>query len=184
MSPVATRLAAAFSDVRSADLELRLDLPAQEALVSRTVTDGRRVLDLRILGASHQVVLSEAGSLLCAETVACPRDGRTQDGGLPGRRSEHQHGFHHRFRSATLRLDPDELRARVDDLLAALAGDPAAVCGVFPGDPLAVTGVRARFRSPAVTSWRTWHSYPQTGELVVTCTRVERRPASPAWPRS
>jgi hypothetical protein len=58
------------------------------------------------------------------------------------------------------------------------------VCGVFPGDPLAVTGVRARFRSPTVTSWRTWHSYPQTGELVVTCTRVERRPDSPVGPPS
>ena len=58
------------------------------------------------------------------------------------------------------------------------------MCGVFPGDPLAVTGVRARFRSPTVASWRTWHSYPQTGELVVTSTRVERRPAPPVGPRS
>ena len=184
MSPVATRLAAAFSDVRSADLELRLDLPTQEALVTRTVTDGRRVVDLRILGASHQVLLSEAGSLRCAETVACPSDGRTHDGGLPGRRTEDRRGYRHHFRSATLRLDPDALQARVADLLEALAGDPTAVCGVFPGDPLAVTGIRARFRSPAVTSWRTWHSYPQAGELVVTCTRVERRPTPPVRPRS
>lgn len=184
MSPVATRIAAAFSDVSATDLRLRLDLPAQDALVSRTVADGGRTLDLRILGASHQVLLREGGSVLCTETVACPRDGRTDDRGLPSRLAQDRDGIRHRFRSATLHLGPDALRSRVSALLDVLASDPTAVCGVFPGDPLAVTGVRARFRSPAVASWRTWHSYPQTGELVVTCTRVERGPAPPVERRS
>ena len=183
MSPVATRIAAAFSDVSATGLRLRLDLPTQEALVTRTVAEGGRIVDLRILGASHQVVLSEAGSVLCTETVACPTDGGTDHGGLPGRRAGDRAGVRHRFRSTTLQLSPDALRSHVSALIDVLATDPAAVCGVFPGDPLAVTGVRARFRSPAVTSWRTWHSYPQTGELVVTCTRVERRPAGPGGRR-
>jgi hypothetical protein len=183
VSPVATRIAAAFSDVRATDLRLRLDLPAQAALVSRTIADGGRTLDLRILGASHQVLLREGSSVLCTETVACPPDGAVHEGGLPGRLAGDRNGVRHRFRSTTLHLAPDDLRARVSALVDVLAADPAAVCGVFPGDPLAVTGVRARFRSPAVTSWRTWHSYPQTGELVVTCTRVEGPPAPPVGRR-
>lgn len=171
------RLAAVFHDVSAADLRLCLHLPTQEALVTRTVADGERSLDLRILGASHQVLMTERGSVLCSETVACGTGAGVQDDGLPGRWVADLPGVRHRFRSATSHFRPDALRTRVSDLLAILAADPAAVCGVFPGDPLAITGVQARFRSPRAATWRTWHSYPQTGEVVVTCTRVEGLPA-------
>jgi hypothetical protein len=178
MSSVVLRLPAAFSDVSAADLRLGLDLPPQDALVTRTVADGERSLDLRILGASHQVLVIERGSVLCSETVACGTGAGGPDDGLPRGRVTDLPGARHRFWSTTSHLAPDALRTHVDDLLATLAADPAAVCGVFPGDPLAVTGVQARFRSPRTAAWRTWHSYPQTGEVVVTCTRVERLPAA------
>ncbi len=171
------RLPAVFQDVSAAALRLCLDLPTQEALVTRTVADGERSMDLRILGASHQVLMIERGRVLYSETVACGTGAGVQDDGLPRRRVTDLPGACHRFRSATSRLRPDALRRHVGELLALLSADPAAVCGVFPGDPLAMTGVQARFRSPRAATWRTWHSYPQTGEVVVTCTRVERRPA-------
>lgn len=178
MSPDVLRLPAAFRDVCAADLRLSLDLPVQDALVTRTVAGGAWAVDLRILGASHQVLLARRGSGICSETVACAAEAGPGGDRLPTRHAREHDGVGYRFRSATVRLAPAAFRTRVDELLAALAADPVAVCGVFPGDASGVTGVQARFRSDRVASWRTWHTYPRTGELVVTCTRVERRPAS------
>jgi hypothetical protein len=31
--------------------------------------------------------------------------------------------------------------------------------------------------------WRTWHSYPQEGQLVATRTRVSELTGAPGWPR-
>lgn len=170
------QLPAAFRDVCAADLRLSLDLPPQEPLLARTLEGSGWAAEVRILGASHQVLLSRAGSDLGAETVACVGPHHLGER-LPSRHATALDGARYRFRSATSRLPPSGLQATVADLLASLAADPGAVCGVFPGDASAMTGVQLRLRSPAVASWRTWHAYPQTGELVVTCTRVERRPA-------
>jgi hypothetical protein len=179
MSSAGLNLPTAYRDVCAADLRLSLGLPTQEALLTRAVAGPGWTAELRILGASHQVLLAGAGRDLCSETVACAGPRRPDDR-LPSRHTTTLDGARYRFRSATSRLQPAALRATVAQLLAALTADPAAACGVFPGDTSAMTAVQARLRSPRVASWRTWHAYPQTGELVLTCTRVERRePTSP-----
>lgn len=176
------RLPTAFRDVSAADLRLQLDLPGQQALASRVVARGGWSVDLRILSASHQVLVAPPGSDVWSETVACTGVGDEPDEQLPTRYATDRSGARYRFRSATSRLGTAAFRTAVDRLLVALADDPTALCGVFPGDASGMTGVQARFRSDRAASWRTWHTYPQTGEVVVTCSRVERRPARAPTP--
>lgn len=135
-----------YADSTAGDLSFALGLPLLPALHVHRLSED---LELRLLGASHQVV---AGGLV--ETVAC----------LPGRPahlppSVDDPGY--RFTATVTRLD----RAVTAALWRDLAGDPRALVGVFPGDPDAVTALRADDRG-----WQTWHAYPQTGELVVTRT--------------
>jgi hypothetical protein len=149
---------APYADTTAGDLCFALGLPEQPAL---HVLDLPPVgLRLRLLGASHQVVL--AGR--CIETVAC----------LPGRPpslpASVQDGAY-RFAAAVYRLDRAAMSRAVARLRDRLAGDPYALVGVFPGDRDAVTALRAR-AGAGRTRWRTWHAYPQTGELVATRTEV------------
>jgi hypothetical protein len=58
-----------------------------------------------------------------------------------------------------------ELRDRFADL-------PNALGGVFPGSPDALTVLSAGADGPRVT-WSTWHTYPQTAEIVMTQTVLE-----------
>jgi hypothetical protein len=147
-----------YADTTAGDLSFALGLPEQPALHVLEIPAAG--LWLRLLGASHQVVL--AGR--CIETVAC----------LPGRPpslpTAVQDGAY-RFAAAVHRLDPAAMARAVARLRDRLAGDPYALVGVFPGDRDAVTGLRARAGAGS-TRWRTWHAYPQTGELVTTRTEV------------
>jgi hypothetical protein len=149
-----------YADTTAGDLSFALGLPEQPALyVLRIPSTG---LQLRLLGASHQVVL--AGR--CIETVAC-LPGRPPS--LPGAVDEN--GY--RFTATVSHLDPPAMSAAVTGLRERLTGDPYALVGVFPGSPDAVTALHAEIR-PDVTGWRTWHAYPQAGELVITRTEVLR----------
>ncbi len=155
----AADLSLAFDDVEHPALHvLDLDLPA-----------GVHVR-LRLLGASHQVVLRAPGTAL-TETVAC-LPGRHPD--LPGAVRDERTGY--RFTATVLRPEGDGLRNRVAALRADLADDPYALVGVFPGDVDAVTALSVR-PDPAdgALGWRTWHAYPQTNELVLTETVVALR---------
>ena len=49
-------LAVPYRDTRAQDLRWSLSLPVQPALATRTVRLGGLVLELRLLGASHQVL--------------------------------------------------------------------------------------------------------------------------------
>ncbi|MFD6718158.1 hypothetical protein AMK25_04425 [Micromonospora sp. TSRI0369] len=158
-------LDAPYVDTSAADLSLALGGPELPALAVRDIDlPGLPRLRLRLLGASHQVVL---GGL--TETVAC----------LPGRPPHLPDALHdetagYRFMATVLRPDGDGLRTRVAALRAELAEDPYALIGVFPGDEDAVTALSVRPRPPdGVLAWRTWHVYPQTNELVLTETVVE-----------
>nr|MDT0661857.1 DUF2617 family protein [Micromonospora sp. DSM 115978] len=172
-----------YADTSAADLGLALTAPELPALhvLDVPLPGGRGGrLRLRLLGASHQVVLEGvAGGLV--ETVAC----------LPGRPADLPSALHdaatgYRFEARVLRLEPGALSDRIAALRRDLAGDPYALVGVFPGGPDAVTALRARTGDhPAAGSegaagsdrvgWRTWHAYPQTGELVETETVVTLR---------
>ncbi|RKE20209.1 DUF2617 family protein [Streptomyces sp. TLI_171] len=167
-----TTLQTSYTDTRAGDLawqlggeplpalavrDLRLDGPDQAAGV-------RGTLQLRLLGASHQVVLA-AGPGDCLETVACLPGRRTP---LPARVAEQVAGWEYEFAARIEELPPHVFAARAQELLALVEGHPRALAGIFPGDPSAFTALVAHCEERRV-HWRTWHAYPQEGRLV--CTR-------------
>lgn len=159
------RLAARYLDTSADELCFALGLPRHDALaVTETTVGGLRV-ELRLLGASHQVF---AGPV--RETVAClPGASRR----LPPEVREELDGWSYHFTAHVTACAPDELTGRVRRLRARTENRPGALCGVFPGGPDAVTALTVD-DGPGV-GWRTWHTYPQTGHIVATRTRMERR---------
>ncbi|MEH1014875.1 DUF2617 family protein [Micromonospora sp. CPCC 206060] len=166
-----------YADTTAADLSLALDGPERPALhVLAVELPGQVAVRLRLLGASHQVLLDAPGTNR-SETVAC----------LPGAppslpsRVEDPDG-RYRFAAEVLRLSRTELAARMAVLRTELVNDPYALIGVFPGDQDAITALRVRLdpagladgagEPGATVHWQTWHAYPQTGELVQTETAV------------
>ncbi|BCL15002.1 DUF2617 family protein [Micromonospora sagamiensis] len=168
-------LDAPYVDTSAADLSLAFGGPELPALyvLDLDLPGGRRIR-LRLLGASHQVLLrgpAPAGTpdpVVLAETVAC----------LPGRRPDlpstvHEPADGYSFSATVLRPEPGGLSSRVAALRTELADDPYALVGVFPGDPDAVTALAVVPDSGSDSvRWRTWHAYPQTNELVLTETVV------------
>ena len=171
-----------YADTRAEDLRWSLDhgeLPAVVTARVDALVDGCPV-ELRILGASHQVVLEVPGLPRLVETVAyvpglgdpLPRAGvRTTGGDAP---------WSYELTSAVEVLSADDLRERVATLVADLDGRAGALSAAFPGDRHAVTAVHAEPLAGGGATWRTWHAYPQHGQLVHTLTLV--RPARPAQP--
>jgi hypothetical protein len=157
----------AYADVRAADLSLRLDEPARPTLAALTVPLPDGVLELGVLGASHQVRLALGGATLL-ETVAC----LPGDGSLPAR---HEAAVlpdaAYRFRSRVRRLEPGAF-ARALRRLRRIARHPGSIAGVFPGEPDALTVLVAAAGDDAVVAWRTWHVYPGSGEIVSTASEV------------
>lgn len=155
------RLAVAFTDVRAADLRFSLDEPDRAPLASRTVRAGSTTLELRVLGASHQVVVDRDGLRLLTETLACDVAAGTS---MPAQ-VEDGNGYH--FTSLVQR--PDDFAGAVAAVEALVADNPHGVVAGFPGSADAITAVLVDSLDPL--AWRTWHAYPNTGELVVTTTR-------------
>nr|WP_246400793.1 DUF2617 family protein [Jiangella mangrovi] len=150
-----------YVDTRAADLAWTLDHPVVPALAVRAAGP----LELRVLGASHQVVL---GGLV--ETVACLPGVPAE---LPGEVRRRAGGWHYRFHAAVEELPLATLRARAAELRR-LAAEPDAVVAAFPGDPDAVTALRADRLDADAVAWSTWHVYPGAGQLVGTRTELTR----------
>lgn len=159
------QLSVPFADVRAASLRHVLDLPRQPALAARRVLPAGREIELRLLGASHQVLFRDAAGER-SETVACAGDALSLVAFLPA--AVESGGY--RFRAVVSQLDDEELDAEVAALRAALTDDPLALLGEYPGHGSSVTAVLAETDG---LGWRTWHAYPQAGELVATTTRIE-----------
>lgn len=155
-----------YLDASADALVWQLDAPLQPALASRRVERSGWSLDLRLLGASHQVVLRSSSSdgAACSELVAC-RPGMR--GNLPATVVEERVGLRYGFRSSVESLPTDELAARAEELVGRLAPRRDALVGAFPGSPHAVTAIEV-----TVDGWRTWHVYPQAGQVVATETVV------------
>jgi hypothetical protein len=152
-----------FADVRSDALCWALGLPEREPLAQCSVVSGGLRVELRILGASHQVLVRDGrNGVLLSETVACD---------LPGAAPMPAHAARpdYEFAATVEQLPGDELAARVQRLEESLAGRPDAVAAAFPGVPHAVTALAMAIDG---FGWESWHVYPQTGELVHTTTRV------------
>ncbi len=157
-------LSVAYLDASAAQLSWSLDAPVRPALASRRLQFGDLALDLRLLGASHQVVFEAAGHR-GTELVACDR---SSTGGLPREVGEERGRFVYRFTSHVERLEGAPLAALAEELVARLSVSERALVGAFPGSPHAVTAISADGEG-----WRTWHLYPQAGEVVRTATVIE-----------
>ncbi|MET9860783.1 DUF2617 family protein [Streptomyces smyrnaeus] len=165
-----TTLKTAYTDTRAHDLAWDLGRAPLPALACMDVELEDTRVQLRLLGASHQVLLGEEyGS--CSETVAC----------LPGRSTPLPLGvskrfgeWEYEFAARVERLSPGSFAGRAQELLALVADHPNGFAGTFPGAPSAFTALLVQ-RHEGQIRWRTWHSYPQEGSLVSTRTRVATR---------
>jgi hypothetical protein len=165
-----------YRDTRAADLCWSLDLPVLPALAVRGVRLGGLILELRLLGASHQVLTwAEDGTEpLCIETVACLPH---LAGPLPERDLRTLPGGGYAWESETLHVSGPAFDRTVDRIVRAVEANPDGLAGCYPGAPGALTAVLPE-AAPSGVRWTTWHSYPQDGRLVRTRT-VFRRTLSP-----
>jgi uncharacterized protein DUF2617 len=162
---VRTRITTRYAESRAADLRLVYGLAPLPALGTHTVQLHGVDVELRLLGASHQVIMGA-----WTETLACLDDARA--GALPSTAEGVEGGLRVQFSAHTLRLAQVTLAERVVDIVNDYARDSHALVGDFPGSPFAVTALRA-WEEKEGMAWRTWHSYPQVGELVETFTVVK-----------
>lgn len=163
---------APFTDTRAADLAWSLTHPPVEPLAARVMDLAGARVELRVLGASHQVLL-EYGAVDLVETVACLPGLR---GGLPGAAAPQIPGVpRHGFASSVRTLGPAEFTEQATRVRDQLAGRPDTLLAAFPGNPLAVTALLALAAGPVV-HWRSWHAYPQSGELVTTTSTTVLQP--------
>ncbi len=175
-------LQTAYIDTRAGDLAWRLGKEPLPALAvvnldldlgprpARTADNCRIQVQMRLLGASHQVLLkaSDGG---CSETVACLPGSRTP---LPLGVAERVGNWEYEFAARVETLSSGSFAGRAQELLALVADHPHGLAGRFPGDPNAFTAMLVQ-RDPEVggeVHWRTWHAYPTEGRLVTTRSRV------------
>ncbi|MFD4607847.1 DUF2617 family protein [Streptomyces sp. NPDC058451] len=162
-----TTLNTSYTDTRAADLAWALGREPLPALATLDLEPARGKLQLRLLGASHQVLLEEErGS--CSETVACIPGSSTP---LPLGVAKRSDDWEYEFAARVEFLSPGSFTGRAQELLALVSEHPHGLAGVFPGSPNAFTAMLAQWHDGQV-HWRTWHAYPQDGQLVATRTRV------------
>ncbi len=167
-----TTLETAYTDTRAGDLAWCLGKDALPALAVLGVRIGdagglRADVELRLLGASHQVLV-EAGQGGCSETVACLPGSQAP---LPFGVARRVGGWDYEFAARVETLSVGSFAGRAQELLALVADHPHGLAGTFPGDPHAFTAMLVQCGEGSVR-WRTWHAYPQEGRLVATRTRL------------
>jgi uncharacterized protein DUF2617 len=172
-----TTLHTPYTDTRAGDLAWCLGKEPLPALATVDLDlKGHRTttvkVQMRLLGASHQVLLHTAGGG-CSETVACMSGSSTP---LPLGVAKRIGDWEYEFAARVETLPPDIFAARAQELLELVADHPNVLAGRFPGDPHAFTAMFVQ-RDPAGEAgdevhWRTWHAYPQEGRLVTTRSRV------------
>ncbi|CAM5359495.1 DUF2617 family protein [Streptomyces fumanus] len=168
-----TTLNTAYTDTRAADLAWALGREPLPALAALDLELAGAKVQLRLLGASHQVILEERGGD-CSETVACIAGSRTP---LPLGVARRVGDWEYEFAARVEPLAPGAFAGRAQELLALVSDHPHGLAGVFPGSPHAFTALLAQ-RQGGQVHWRTWHAYPQDGQLVATRTRVGVRPGA------
>ncbi|MFE3633698.1 DUF2617 family protein [Streptomyces cellostaticus] len=165
-----TTLNTSYTDTRAADLAWALGREPLPALATLDLELGGASLQLRLLGASHQVLVEEERGR-CSETVACIPGSSTP---LPLGVAKRVDDWEYEFAARVELLAPGSFEGRAQELLALVSDHPHGLAGVFPGSPHAFTALLAQWREGQV-HWRTWHAYPQDGQLVATRTRVGAR---------
>lgn len=165
-----TILKTAYSDTRAGDLSWALGREPLASLASLDLELSGTQVQLRLLGASHQVLVDEAGRI-CSETVACMPGSSAL---LPSGVSKRLGDWDYEFAARVETLSSGSFAGRAQELIALVADHPHGLVGTFPGSPHAFTALLAQ-RAEGQVSWRTWHSYPQEGRLVATRTRIAVR---------
>ncbi|MFF3847063.1 DUF2617 family protein [Streptomyces sp. NPDC002328] len=165
-----TTLHTSYTDTRAADLAWALGREPLPALATLDLELSGAQVQLRLLGASHQVLLEEEQGR-CSETVACIPGSSTP---LPLGVAKRLGDWEYEFAAHVEMLTPSQFTARAQELLALVSDHPHGLAGVFPGSPHAFTALLAQ-RHEGHVHWRTWHAYPQDGQLVATRTRVGMR---------
>lgn len=155
-----------YLDTDADQLSFTLGRPAHDALAVRDVAVGGLTVQLRLLGASHQVF---AGPV--QETVAC-LPGVT--GGLPTTAVRSFDEWTYRFTARFELLTAEEFGEQVEQIRRRADAHPRALYGIFPGVHEAVTALTVD-RHATGLSWCTWHTYPQSRQIVATQTRLEAR---------
>jgi hypothetical protein len=172
-----TTLQTAYTDTRAGDLAWCLGKDALPALavLDLEVGDARALrakVELRLLGASHQVLVDAGGGGGCSETVACMPGNQAS---LPFGVARRVGAWDYEFAARIETLSVGSFAGRAQELLALVADHPNGLAGTFPGDPHAFTAMLVQYAEGSVR-WRTWHAYPQEGRLVTTRTRVSALP--------
>jgi hypothetical protein len=170
-----TTLKTVYTDTRAEDLAWALGREPLPALATLDLELAGARMELRLLGASHQVLLEQERGT-CSETVACIPGSSTP---LPLGVSKRLGEWEYEFAARVETLSRGQFAGRAQELLALVAEHPHGLAGVFPGSPHAFTALLAQ-RHEGSVMWRTWHAYPQEGQLVATRTRVGVRMPLPA----
>ena len=174
-------LSVPYRDVHASELSWSLEAPDQPPLHTRRHLVGPLDLEVRILGASHQILVRAGDRLICRETIACRQPAPEP---LPVvMERELGDGFHYEVRCEVRALDDEHFAAWILTLHDHAGARPEATLAVFPAIADAVTAVvveplPARLHG---VLWRTWHTYPHAaggGEVVATRTVLHRAPPS------
>jgi Protein of unknown function DUF2617 len=163
-------LNAPYADTCSGDLAWALGREPLPSLATLELELSGSRVQLRLLGASHQVLIDEPGGH-CSETVACMPGSSTP---LPMGASRRVGDREYEFAARLETLSDGSFAGRAQELLALVADHPQGIAGTFPGSPHAFTALLVR-RVEGQVCWRTWHSYPQEGRLVATRSRLGAR---------
>lgn len=158
-----TTLDVPYLDTSAGELVWTLDHPRVPALTAHRVSLPDADIELRVLGASHQVVLRRDGTELI-ETVACLRGVEPH---LPETAVRPVNGWTYTFESRVATVTAGELRRQVSELRR----DGDVFLATFPAEPDAVTALRPEDGTPGAR-WRTWHVYPRNNQIVHTSTEV------------
>ncbi|MYW01497.1 DUF2617 family protein [Streptomyces sp. SID3343] len=163
-------LTTSYTDTRAEDLGWCLGLPSLPALAERTVELGGLKLELRLLGASHQMMIDPASGGLepVSETVACVPGAATP---LPARAATRLGRWEYEFTALTQSFADEDFVARVREIVTLASGHTHGLIGDYPGLPYAVTAMVVE-RCEAGAVWSTWHTYPQERRIVSTRSRA------------
>src|SRR3954452_15549756 len=133
-------LTTSYTDTRADALGWCLGLPPLPALAERTVELGGLKLELRLHGASHQMLIDTASVDIepVSETVACLPGAATP---LPARAATRLGRWEYEFTALTQSFDDEGFAARVREIVAVASAHPHGLIGDYPGLPYAVTAM-------------------------------------------
>lgn len=166
-----------FVDTSPDSLALHCGLDRLPALGTLVVEHEKTDIELRILSASHQVVVNHDRQQLLSETVACLGEQTRGSGSipLPSDRSEQSRTCVHDFSSSRAVMTPSQFEYEVGRIVQQATSDERSLVGQFPGSPLAVTVMTVTAMDTTSAQWTSRHAYPQHLAIVETqsiCTFV------------